>query len=413
MVAVLFGGAFGRPANAQNTEVLFSSLGRSIPVALFEVGKKAPTGPMQLAFEASHREWMLSTDFGRAIRVLKDNLADPTADMICETLAIAHELGGSDLEKRLNALIEDRRIDLRNRKEAISRQAGAKFARYFVLVVPLGMAMIGLTMPETRELLEDAVKVITHLLTSEDPISFTNGRWTLKNALLHLRPYSNLVDTMTIAAVASPAGPRLAGQYGHGLLSIGATTAVGFDLLAHHWDVMEERAAHYDTHVSRDKWRLVGMMHLAPTREQAYREVEHGIAAWFEYFQHTAAFPQMGMGDGTTVQEYIDFVNESGLGTIGTPDDACDQIDRLVKQSNGGFGAYLQLAHDWADSEAKFRSYELFARHVAPRFQGQRHATIDAKHRAAVQSEVAVVEGDEFEFAQPVTQDTRGAQCRT
>jgi hypothetical protein len=66
-----------------------------------------------------------------------------------------------------------------------------------------------------------------------------------------------------------------------------------------------------------------------------------------------------------------------------TPEDACDQIDRLVKQSNGGFGAYLQLAHDWADPEAKFRSYELFARHVAPRFQGQRHATVDAKHRAA------------------------------
>jgi limonene 1,2-monooxygenase len=249
--------------------------------------------------------------------------------------------------------------------------------------LPSDAAMIGLTMPETRELLEDAVKVITHLLTSEDPINFDNGRWTLKNAQLHLRPYSNLVDTITIAAVASPAGPRLAGQYGHGLLSIGATTAAGFDLLAHHWDVMEERAAHYDTHVNRDKWRLVGMMHIAPTREQAYREVEHGIADWFEYFQQTAAFPQMGVGDGTTVREYIDFVNESGLGTIGTPEDACDQIDRLVKQSNGGFGAYLQLAHDWADSEAKFRSYELFARHVAPRFQGQRHATVDAKHRAA------------------------------
>ena len=249
--------------------------------------------------------------------------------------------------------------------------------------LPSDAAMIGLTMPETRELLEDAVGIITHLLTSEDPISFDNGRWKLKDARLHLRPYSNLVDTMTIAAVASPAGPRLAGRYGHGLLSIGATTAAGFDLLAHHWDVMEERAAHYDTHVNRDKWRLVGMMHIAPTREQAYREVEHGIVDWFEYFQKTAAFPQMGVGDGTNVREHIDFVNESGLGTIGTPEDACDQIDRLVKQSNGGFGAYLQLAHDWADSEAKFRSYELFARHVAPRFQGQRHATVDAKYRAA------------------------------
>jgi limonene 1,2-monooxygenase len=91
----------------------------------------------------------------------------------------------------------------------------------------------------------------------------------------------------------------------------------------------------------------------------------------------------MAVGDGTSVKEFIDFVNLSGLGTIGTPEDACDQIDRLIKQSNGGFGAYLQLAHDWADSEAKFRSYELFARHVAPRFQGQQHSTLDAKRRAA------------------------------
>ena len=249
--------------------------------------------------------------------------------------------------------------------------------------LPSDAAMIGLDMPQTRELLEDAVEIITHLLTSEEPISFDNGRWTLKDARLHLRPYSNLADTITIAAVASPAGPRLAGRYGHGLLSIGATTAAGFDLLGLHWDVMEERAANYGVRVDRDKWRLVGLMHLAPTREQAYREVEHGIAQWFDYLQHTAAFPQMAVGDGTSVKEFIDFVNESGLGTIGTPEDACDQIDRLVKQSNGGFGAYLQLAHDWADPEAKFRSYELFARHVAPRFQGQRHATVDAKHRAA------------------------------
>ena len=249
--------------------------------------------------------------------------------------------------------------------------------------LPSDAAMIGLDMPQTRELLEDAVEIITHLLTSEVPISFDNGRWTLKDARLHLRPYSNLADTITIAAVASPAGPRLAGRYGHGLLSIGATTAAGFDLLGLHWDVMEERAANYGVRVDRNKWRLVGLMHLAPTREQAYREVEHGIAQWFDYFQHTAAFPQMAVGNGTSVKEFIDFVNESGLGTIGTPEDACDQIDRLVKQSNGGFGAYLQLAHDWADPEAKFRSYELFARHVAPRFQGQRHATVDAKHRAA------------------------------
>ncbi|HET9625923.1 MAG TPA: LLM class flavin-dependent oxidoreductase [Kofleriaceae bacterium] len=248
--------------------------------------------------------------------------------------------------------------------------------------LPSDAAMIGLDMPQTRELLEDAVEIITRLMTSDEPVNFENSRWTLRDARLHLRPYSHPHPEIAIAAVASPSGPRLAGRYGHGLLSIGATTAAGFDVLGLHWGVMEERAAHYGVQVDRAAWRLVGLMHLAETREQAYADCEHGMLAWFDYFQHTAAFPQMAVGTGTTVRQCIDFVNQSGLGTIGTPDDAIAQIERLQKQSNGGFGAYLQLAHDWAAPAARFRSYDLFARHVAPHFQGQARSTLDAKARA-------------------------------
>jgi len=248
--------------------------------------------------------------------------------------------------------------------------------------LPSDAAMIGLDMPQTRELLEDAVDIITRLMRSDEPVSFENGRWTLRNARLHLRPYSDPHPEIAIAAVASPSGPRLAGRYGHGLLSVGATTAAGFDVLALHWNVMEERAAHYGVKVDRGAWRLVGLMHIAETREQACKDVEHGMLDWFDYFQHTAAFPQMAVGDGTTVRQCIDFVNQSGLGAIGTPDDAIAQIQRLDTQSNGGFGAYLQLAHDWAAPAARFRSYELFARHVAPHFQGQHQPTADAKARA-------------------------------
>jgi limonene 1,2-monooxygenase len=248
--------------------------------------------------------------------------------------------------------------------------------------LPSDAAMIGLDMPQTRELLEDAVDVITRLMRSDEPVNFQNGRWTLRDARLHLRPYTHPHPEIAIAAVASPAGPRLAGRYGHGLLSVGATTAAGFDVLALHWSVMEERAAHYGATVDRSAWRLVGLVHLAETREQAYKEVEHGILQWFDYFQNTAAFPQMAVGDGTSVRQCIDFVNQSGLGAVGTPDDAVAQIDRLVAQSNGGFGAFLQLAHDWATPAARLRSYELFARHVAPRFQGQYQSTTDARARA-------------------------------
>ncbi|HEX8108763.1 MAG TPA: LLM class flavin-dependent oxidoreductase, partial [Kofleriaceae bacterium] len=153
--------------------------------------------------------------------------------------------------------------------------------------LPSDAAMIGLDMPQTRELLEDAVDVITRLMRSDEPVNFENSRWTLRNARLHLRPYTHPHPEIAIAAVASPSGPRLAGRYGHGLLSVGATTAAGFDVLALHWNVMEERAAHYGVTVDRNAWRLVGLVHLAETREQAYRDVEHGILQWFDYFQNT------------------------------------------------------------------------------------------------------------------------------
>ncbi|MDT7745620.1 MAG: limonene 1,2-monooxygenase, partial [Actinomycetota bacterium] len=129
-----------------------------------------------------------------------------------------------------------------------------------------------------------------------------------------------------------------------GLLNIGATQSQdGFDALAHHWDVVRERAEHYgQPEPDRDKWRLVGLMHIAETKEQAYRDVEYAIEAWFRYFQKTAAFPQMAV-EGGDVKEMIDFINEAGIGAIGTPDDARAQVQRLAEQS-GGFGAMLLRA---------------------------------------------------------------------
>lgn len=118
------------------------SLGRSIPQALFSVADSAPE-EMRTGFAAAHREWLMSTDFDRTLAVLKAQLADPTADAVCETLLIAHEVGGTDVDRRLQALLDDRILDLQGRKDARARQAGARFARIFVLVVPLGMALVG------------------------------------------------------------------------------------------------------------------------------------------------------------------------------------------------------------------------------------------------------------------------------
>ncbi|WP_433556726.1 LLM class flavin-dependent oxidoreductase [Pseudonocardia xinjiangensis] len=248
--------------------------------------------------------------------------------------------------------------------------------------LPTDSAMIGLNPTDTRELLEENLDIVMRLLRGDEPVNATTRTHTLVDARLHLRPYSDPLFDVAVAAVASPTGPRLAGRYGVGLLSIGATlTKEGFDALAHHWGIMEERAGAYGTAVDRLKWRLVGLMHIAETREQAYKDVEHGIEQWFRYFQKVAAFPQMAVSGGD-VREMIDFINGSGVGVIGTPDDAAAQVQKLVDQS-GGFGAMLLMAVEWANPEATRRSYELIAQHVMPRFQGQARATLDAKTRAS------------------------------
>jgi tight adherence protein B len=143
------------PRMIEELRVLTSSVGRSIPQALFQVGASGPE-ELRPAFAAAQREWLLTTDFERSLGVLRDLLADPTCDATCETLLIAHELGGTDVDRRLADLAEDRREDARYRKDARARQAGVRFARRFVLLVPLGMAAAGLSVGNGRSAYQTA-----------------------------------------------------------------------------------------------------------------------------------------------------------------------------------------------------------------------------------------------------------------
>jgi tight adherence protein B len=130
------------PRLIEELRVLVGPVGRPIPQAFLEVGGRGPD-ELRPAFRSAQREWALTTDFERTVTVLKDRLADPTADATCETLLVAHEVGG-DLDARLEALADDRRRDLQDRKEADAKQAGSRLARWFVVLVPAGMAVAGL-----------------------------------------------------------------------------------------------------------------------------------------------------------------------------------------------------------------------------------------------------------------------------
>ena len=87
--------------------------------------------------------------------------------------------------------------------------------------LPTDGIMIGLQQSQTRGLLEDGIGIVTKLLTSDEPVTFKNERWDLREARLHLRPYSNPLFDVAVAAVASPTGAKLAGRHGVGMLSVG------------------------------------------------------------------------------------------------------------------------------------------------------------------------------------------------
>lgn len=246
--------------------------------------------------------------------------------------------------------------------------------------LPTDSAMIGLNPTDTRELLETNLDIMVRLLAGET-VSAKTPTHELFDAKLQLAPYSEGGIPLSVAAVASPTGARLAGKHGIGLLSIGATLSeAGFDALAHHWNVAEERAAAFGSTIDRRNWSLVGPFHVAETDAEARADVRYGIEAWFNYFQKVAAFPQMTM-PGDTIDGMIDTINERGAGVIGTPERARAQVERLWEQS-GGFGSMLQMAADWANPAATRRSAELFAEEVMPHFQGQAQPTLDAAARA-------------------------------
>ena len=227
--------------------------------------------------------------------------------------------------------------------------------------------MLGIPADAQRPRMEQCLDAITRLLRGETVTMHTEG-FTLQDARLQLRPYSDPCFDIAVAASFSPTGPRGAGRHGVGMLSIAATARQGMDLLAQHWDTWQEVAREHGHVADRSKWRLVGPMHLADTREQAERDVEHGIAEFSQYFSHILP---AGPVQGDTVAEIIANNRESGFAVIGTPQDAIEKIDELVEASNGGFGAFLLFDHDWAPPAAKLHSYELFAQYVMPHFTGQ------------------------------------------
>ena len=246
--------------------------------------------------------------------------------------------------------------------------------------LPSDAQMLGIDTLKQRDMMLEAIEVLVPLLKGET-VTRSTAWFQLHDARLQLGSYSQPHIEMAVASQVSPAGARAAGSHGLGLLSVGATTSGGFNALAANWEIYERKAREHNQPIDRSRWSLVGPMHLAETREQAMQNVRHGLDEWVTYFKDVAALP-IAPDEGDPAEALA----ASGLAVIGTPDDAIAQIRRLEEES-GGFGVFLQMAHNWADWAETRTSYELFARYVAPVFQSRNEPRQASYRQAASQHE--------------------------
>jgi limonene 1,2-monooxygenase len=225
-------------------------------------------------------------------------------------------------------------------------------------------AKIGVKAADQRSRMNESLDVIVELMAGKSVTAKTDW-FDLTAAQLQLPSYSQPGMEMAVACARSPVGAVASGRHGIGMLSIGGTSDDALKAHAYNWKIYTDHARQNGKVADRSKWRIVTFAHVAPTREQALEEVKFGIDRYAKYFNDVATFPILPSG----ITDAAEFLTREGIACIGTPDDCIRHFERLWKGSDGGFGAVLLLANNWADWPATLRSYELMARFVHPHFQ--------------------------------------------
>ena len=233
--------------------------------------------------------------------------------------------------------------------------------------LPSDAFMLGIDPVRQRDMMAESIDALLPLLRGH-PVTMSTDWFDLHEARLQLLPVNDRTVEVAVASVFSPTGVTLAGRHGLSVLSLAASDVGARGQLAANWAVHERVCSEHGHHPRQDRWRVVGMMHLAETRERALRDVESGILRSVAYFEGLT-----GKSLGSSASSLVELWTTEGLpswgvGIVGTPEDAIAAIERLQEDA-GAFGTFLLNVHDCAPWDATKRSYELFAEYVMPYFQ--------------------------------------------
>jgi limonene 1,2-monooxygenase len=231
-------------------------------------------------------------------------------------------------------------------------------------LLPSDAFSMGIEPATQRDRMVESIEVILRLWKGER-VTHKSEWFNLVDATCQLLPYTSPHPEICVASSVTPSGGKLAGRHGFGMLCVAATQAGGYDALAVNWKVANDTAAEHGRKMDPQALRLVGPVHIAETREQAFENCKFGFEKWRDYFSGISAVA----GRETTENRPLETLVAEGVAVVGTPDDAIAQIRRLQKKQ-GEFGCFLQLAHNWANFENTKKSYDLWQRHVTPAING-------------------------------------------
>jgi limonene 1,2-monooxygenase len=229
--------------------------------------------------------------------------------------------------------------------------------------------MLNIPVAESRDRMMQAVDAIVRLIDG-DVVTEKTDWYELKDARVHLEPYTRPRPHLAIASLKTPTGALTAGRYNMGLL---CAMAAG---VSSAWKTATEAAAQHGQVLDRANLRVMGSFHLAETREKAREQVKFGLGPFLEYLD---VLRPPGPSNHSSAGDPIEKALGPRGGVVGTPDDAVEALEKLWDQT-GGFGCLLLSGTNWMDFEATKKSYELFMRYVWPKFCGQnrrRAASLD------------------------------------
>lgn len=189
--------------------------------------------------------------------------------------------------------------------------------------LPSDAYMMGIDPVEQRRMMQESLEAILALFrAAPDARIDRHSDWfTLREAQLHIRPYTWPYPEIATAAMISPSGPRLAGALGTSLLSLSMSVPGGYAALETAWGVVREQAAKAGRgEPDRADWRVLSIMHLSDSRDQAIDDCTYGLPDFSRYFGAAGFVPLANTVEGTqSSREFVEQYAAKGIAASARP----------------------------------------------------------------------------------------------